>query len=481
MGETMTGFIEGEARIQATLFPELLDDYIHKDNSVRVIDVFVDNLDLAQLEFKTVSAKTGRPGYHPSIMLKLFLYGYLNRIQSSRRLERETGRNVELMWLLSRLTPDFKTIADFRKNNGKGIKNTCKSFIDLCRQLNMFTDAVVAIDGSKFKAVNSKENNYTPKKLQFHIDRVEKHIEGYLQRLDAADKEEKVEADGRSIQDKITWLKNRLAQLKDMDDTVRKHPDKQVSTTDPDSRLMKTQGMTRSVCYNVQTAVDTKNHLIVAHEVTNTPDRGQLYKVGQQAQVALNNKEITVIADKGYYSGQDIKDTQDAGMTALVPKGDTSGSEKKGIFNRSQFEYDEEQDRYICPAKQDLSYRFTTVEKGLSLKKYWAYDPTCRACSMKSQCSKSKQSRRITRWVHQERLEQMEELLSSQPESMLTRKQTVEHPYGTIKLWMGATHFLTRRFKNVSTEMSLHVLAYNLKRMMSIFGEAGLIAAMTEI
>jgi len=414
-------------------------------------------------------------------MLKLFIYGYLNRIQSSRRLERETGRNVELMWLLGRLSPDFKTIADFRKDNGKGIKNTCRTFIDLCRQLNMFTDAIVAIDGSKFKAVNSKEKNYTPKKLKFHIDRVERHIEDYLQQLDSADKDEETETDGRSIEDKIAWLKNRLSELKAMEEEVKNHPDKQVSTTDPDSRLMKTQGMTRSVCYNVQTAVDTKNHLIAAHEVTNTPDRGQLCWIGKQAQAALGNKELTVIADKGYFSGPDIKDTQDEGMTPLVPKGDTSGSEKKGIFNLAMFEYDAINDVYICPAQQELTYRFTGCERGLNIRKYFLDIMTCRACKLKSQCTKSSGQRRISRWEHQESIDQMNELMETQPDSMLIRKQTVEHPYGTIKSWMGATHFLTRRFKNVSTEMNLHVLAYNLKRMMSIFGEVGLIAAMAEV
>ena len=299
--------------------------------------------------------------------------------------------------------------------------------------------------------------------------------------METADKEESKSADDKPIEEKITELKKKLAELKALEVKVNEAPDKQLSTTDPDSRLLKTQGMTRVVCYNLQTAVDTRHHLIVAHKVINKTDRGQLCRVAKQVQIAQQTKGVTVIADKGYYSGQDIKDCQDAGMTALVPKGDTSGSGKKGIFNRSQFEYDAEHDRYICPAKQELPYRFTAIENGLTLKRYWAYDPTCRACSMKQQCSTSKQSRRITRWIHQERLEQMEELLSSQPESMLIRKQTVEHPYGTIKCWMGATHFLTRRIKNVSTEMSLHVLAYNLKRMMSIFGEAELIAAMTDI
>jgi transposase len=475
----MTGFIEGETRLQATLFPEILDEYITEDNPVRVIDVYVENLDLSGLGFKTESARTGRPAYHPSTMLKLFIYGYLNRIQSSRRLEREAGRNVELMWLLGRLAPDFKTIADFRKDNGKGIKNTCRAFIDICRQLNMFTDAVVAIDGSKFKAVNSKENNYTPKKLQFHIDRVERHIENYLQQMDDADKEAEKNADDTPIKEKIAWLKKRLSELKALEVEVNNHPDKQLSTTDPDSRLLKTQGMTRAVCYNVQSAVDTKHHLIVAHEVTNKQDRGQLCSMGEQAQTALDQDAITILADKGYYSGPDIKATQDAGMTPLVPKGDTSGSEKKGIFNRSLFRYDADNDVYICPANQVLPYRLTSLEHGMMQKRYWAHDPTCRACQLKPQCSNSKQSRRITRWEHQGQIDQMDNLMTSKPDSMLIRKQTVEHPFGTIKSWMGSTHFLTKRIQNVSTEMSLHVLAYNLRRMMSILGPDKLIAAMT--
>ena len=474
----MSGFIEGTCRTQATLFPDRLDDYLTEENEIRVIDAFIDSLILSDLGFKTIPADIGRPGYHPSTMLKLFLYGYLNRIQSTRRLEREAGRNVELMWLLGRLAPDFKTIADFRKDNGKGIKNTCRSFIGLCRQLNMFTDAIVAIDGSKFKAVNSKENNYTPKKLQFHIARVEKHIDDYLKQLDAADQKDAQVADDRSVQDKISELKQRLSELKTLQEEVNNHPDKQVSTIDPDSRLMKTQGMTRAVCYNVQSAVDTKHHLVVAHEVTNKQDRGQLCQVGKQVQAALGEKEITVIADKGYFSGPDIKDTQDAGMTALVPKGDTSGSEKKGIFNRSLFQYDADKDVYICPANQVLPYRSTSDEKGLNLKRYWAYDPTCRACRLKPQCSNSKQPRRITRWEHQDQIDRMDDDMANMPDSMLIRKQTAEHPFGTIKCWAGTTPFLTRRLENVNTEMSLHVLAYNLRRMISILGPGQLIAAM---
>ena len=479
MGYPMSGFIEGICRTQATLFPERLDDYLTEENEIRVIDYFVDSLDLLNLGFKTVPADTGRPAYHPSTMLKLFIYGYLNRIQSSRRLEREAGRNVELMWLLGRLAPDFKTIADFRRDNGKGIKSICRALIDICRQMNMFTDVMVAIDGSKFKAVNSKENNYTPKKLQFHIARVEKHIDEYLKQLEDADREDEKVIDETPIKEKIAWLQKRHSELKALEVEVNDHPEKQLSTTDPDSRLMKTQGMSRSVCYNVQSAVDTEHHLIVAHEVTNKQDRGQLCEMGTQAQAALGEKTITVIADKGYYSGPDIKDTQDAGMTALVPKGDTSGSEKKGIFNRSLFKYDVDKDVYICPANEELPYRFTNVEKGLTVKRYWVAAPTCRACELKPQCSNSPQSRRITRWVHQDEIDHLDDLMASMPDSMLIRKQTVEHPFGTIKCWMGATHFLTKQLENVSTEMNLHVLVYNLKRMMSIHGQDKLIAAIT--
>ena len=478
MGYPMSGFVEGACRSQATLFPDRLDDYLTEENEIRVVDAFIDSLDLSKLGFKTVAADTGRPAYHPSTMLKLFVYGYLNRIQSSRRLEREAGRNIELMWLLGRLAPDFKTIADFRKDNGKGIRNTCREFIGLGRQMKLFTDAVVAIDGSKFKAVNSKENNYTPKKLQFHIARVEKHIDEYLQKLDDSDQEEEKVIDETPIKDKIDWLKKRHVELKALEEEVNSHPEMQLSTVDPDSRLMKTKGMTRSVCYNVQAAVDTRHHLIVAHEVTNKPDRGQLCPVAKAVQIALGKKAVTVIADKGYYSGPDIKATQDAGMTALVPKGDTSASEKKGIFNRSRFKYDADRDVYICPANQVLPYRFTSLEHGMMQKRYWAEAPTCRACELKPQCSNSKQSRRITRWEHQGQLDQMDELMTSMPDSMLIRKQTVEHPFGTIKSWMGSTHFLTKRLQNVSTEMNLHVLAYNLRRMMSILGPVNLIAAM---
>jgi transposase len=358
----MSHQITGQGRNQVTLFPEVLDDFVNAENPVSVIDAFVDELNLASLGFNKVTPKnTGRPGYHPATMLKLYIYGYLNRVQSSRRLERETQRNVETMWLLERLTPDFKTIADFRKDNGKGIKNACRQFVELCRQMNMFTDAVMAIDGSKFKAVNAKKNNFTPQKAKDPIARVESSISEYLAKLDSADTNDKGDKETALMKDKLAWLKNRLSELQEIEKAVNAHPDKQLSSTDPDARLMKTDNMNRQVCYNVQTAVDTKHHLIVSHDITMSTDRGQLTPVTMQTQDALNRKDITVIADKGYFSRNDIKTTQDLGATALVPQTDISGSKKKGIFNKSLFKYDKDKDIFICPAYKVLPYRRNTA------------------------------------------------------------------------------------------------------------------------
>jgi transposase len=476
----MSYHIKGQSRTQTTLFPEAIDDFVTQDNPIRVIDLFVDQLDLLDLGFEAVNAKlTGRPGYHPATMLKLYIYGYLNRIQSSRRLEKESHRNVELMWLLERLRPDFKTIANFRKDNGKGIKNVCRKFVELCRQLNMFDDSAFAIDGSKFKAVNNKSKNYTPSKVQFHIDRVEKSIEKYLSQMDTKDRDEK-DTDTTVSASKLAWLKARLVELKTLEKEVNEHPDKQVSQTDPDARLMHTHHMERRVCYNVQSAVDTKHHLIVEHDVTMTVDRGQLTFVAEKVQKTLGKKNITIIADKGYFSRNDIKDTQDLGMTANVPQSDTSGAAKKGLFNKSLFKYDAHQDIYICPAGEELPHRRNVTEDGLEQKVYVNHI-ACRDCTVRAKCTTSlKEPRKMKRWAHEEVIDAMQQRLNDNPEIPVLRKQTVEHPFGTIKMWMGAQHFLMKRKKNVSIEMSLHVLAYNLKRMMTIMGTTGLMEAIRQ-
>jgi len=476
----MKRFIEGEDRSQSTLFPEHLDDYIAEDNPVRVIDVFVDELDLSALGFEgTQPEVTGRPAYHPASLLKIYIYGYLNRVQSSRRLERETQRNVELIWLTGRLTPDFKTIADFREDNGKAIRSVCREFIVLCRELNLFSEAIVAIDGSKFKAVNNRDKNFTDRKLKARMQQLEESIARYMTELDRADREPALVTEARveHLKEKVATVKQQMRQLKQIGKQMSRAPDGQISLTDPDARSMATSGRgTGMVGYNVQTAVDAKHHMIVAHEVTNVGhDREQLSPMAQQTCDAIDEKELTVLADRGYFTGQQILECERAGIKTLVPKPQTSNNKALGLFDKADFRYIRAKDEYRCPAGQRAIWRFTNLEHGLITHKYWS--SACPRCPMKAQCTTSPY-RRITRWEHEDVLDTMQKRLNRTPQASRIRRQTVEHPFGTIKAWMGATHFLTKTLPRVSTEMSLHVLAYNLKRAMQILGIAPLMAAM---
>ncbi len=333
----MKRFIEGEDRNQSTLFPECLEDYIAEDNPVRVVDVFVDELDLGPLGFERIEPKvTGRPAYHPSMLLKLYIYAYLNRVQSSRRIEREAQRNVELMWLTERLSPDHKTISDFRKDNSKAIRGVCREFVVLCRRLNLFTQALVVIDGSKFKAVNNRDRNFTRAKMKRRLAQVEASLDRYFEQLDQADREESSIADVKTVnlKDKIATLKQEMARLTALEVQMQAAPDKQISLTDPDARSMKSRG-NGIVGYNVQTAVDAEHHLIVAHEVTNKgSDRSQLSPMAKQAREAMDTEELTVIADAGYFKREELLSCHEAGITANVPKPETSDKRAKGLFRR---------------------------------------------------------------------------------------------------------------------------------------------------
>jgi len=474
----MSGFIEGENRFQSTMFPEYLDDYVGEDNASRVIDVFIDRLDLSGLGFKTEPADTGRPAYHASSMLKIYVYGYLNRVQSSRRLEREAQRNVELMWLVGRLAPDFKTIADFRKNNGEAIRLVCREFVVLCRKLNLFADAFVAIDGSKFKAVNSRDRNFTKAKLKRRLLQIDESVERYLGQIASADRQESTVADDKTsrLKDKIAALEQEMDRLKKIEVRLLDEPDQQISMTDPDARSMATSGRgSGMVGYNVQTAVDAKHHLIVAHEVTNQGhDRHQLHNMAQQAKAAIGTKKLDVVADRGYFKGEEILACDESGITTYLPRPQTSSSRKRGLFSKRDFIYRAEDNEYECPAGERLIWRFSTEEKGQTIHKYWSSN--CQRCAIRGQCTSGKY-RRIGRWEHEAVVEAVEARLDKEPERMRARRETVEHPFGTLKCWMGYTHFQTRTLKMVSTEMSLHVLAYNLKRVVSIMGILPLIEA----
>ena len=474
----MKRFIEGADRTQAMLLPECVEDYVGPDNPVRVVEAFVEQLDLRAMGFEGSDPQaTGRPAYHPSVLLKIYIYGYLNRIQSSRRLEQETQRNIELMWLTARLMPDFKTIADFRKDNGRAIRQVCRQFIVLCRQLNLFSQALVAIDGAKFKAVNNRDKNFTSAKMKRRMAAIDESIERYLSSMDTADRAEPEVAalkKGR-LQDKIEALKQQMERLKAIETQMNASPDKQVSLTDPDARSMKNRegGI---VGYNVQTAVDAEHHLIVAHEVvTDGVDRDQLAPMAEQARQAIGTEALTVVADRGYFKSEQILECTKSGITPIVPKSLTSNNRAEGRFDKQDFIYVAEDDEYRCPAGERAIRRFTTLEAGLTIHKYWT--SACPRCPIKAQCTTG-DYRRITRWEHEAVLEAMQDRLDRQPEIMRVRRQTAEHPFGTLKLWMGTSHFLTRTLKRVRTEMSLHVLAYNLKRVMRILGIGAMLTAL---
>jgi transposase len=477
----MGRFVEGEDRSQSTLLPERLDDYVTEDNPVRVVDVFVDNLDLTALGFeRAIAQATGRPGYHPATLLKIYIYGYLNRVQSSRRLEREAQRNIELMWLTGRLSPDFKTIADFRRDNGAAIRRVCREFVVLCRRLDLFSQALVAIDGSKFKAVNNRDRNYTRAKMQRRIEQIEESVARYLSELDSADRQGAApvaEARTTRLREKVEKLQSEMQRMQALAKEVEAAPDQQISLTDPDARSMATSGKgTGTVGYNVQTAVDAQHHLIVDHQVTNIGnDRSQLATMAKRARTAMQAEHIEVVADRGYFSGEEIVACEEVGITAYVPRPQTSNNQAKGLFGKRDFVYLSETDSYRCPAGQSLIWRFTTVEKGLTLHCYWS--SACKACPLKTQCTSSPQ-RRVKRWEHEAVIDAMQQRLDQDPDKMRIRRQTVEHPFGTLKAWMGSTHFLMRTLNHVSTEMSLHVLAYNLKRVMKILGVAPLMQTM---
>jgi transposase len=476
----MAGFIEGVDRGQMSLLPGSLDDWVAPDNPVRAIDAFVAALDLTKLGFETaVATDLGRPGYHPAIHLKLYIYGYLNRVQSSRRLEAEAQRNLEVMWLLGRLAPDFKTIADFRRDNGAAIKKVCAEFVELCRRMGLLAKASVAIDGSKFKAVNNRDKNYTINKIERRKTQLEQSVARYMDQLEHADRQEPsdiVALKKTRLNEKLEKLKEETAKLAAIAKQVEASPDKQISLTDPDSRSMATSGRGSGVVgYNVQTAVDTENHLIVAHDVTNSgSDRAQLKKMGQQAKAVLGVEKIEAVADRGYFNGEELKACNEAGITVTLPKPMTSGAKADGRFGKQDFVYQPETDTYRCPAGEMLKYYYTKEEKGQKFRMYWTN--ACKTCPLKAKCTPGKE-RRVSRWEHEAVVDDVQQRLDKNPNAMRTRRKVVEHPFGTIKMRMGATHFLCKTLPKVASEMALCVLAYNLTRVLNMVGVAKLMTA----
>lgn len=475
----MGRFIEGCDRREQLFLPPCVDDYVAADSPVRIVDVFVDELDLVTLGFADAAA-TGRPGYHPATLLKLYIYGYLNQVQSSRRLEREAGRNVECMWLTGKLAPDFKTIADFRREHGVAIQAACRRFVLLCRQFGLVAGGTVAVDGSRLRGVNARDRNFTAVTIRRRMEQVDASIARYLGMLDTADRQDGEAAEPRTarLTTRLDELRRQMRELEAMEQAVAASPDRQISLTDPDARAMASAGGgTGLVGYNLQAAVDADTHIVVAHEVINLGhDRTSLANMGRQAREATGVDTLTVLADRGYFSGPQVLACQEAGIVAICPKPLTSGAKAEGRWGKQDFVYQPTSDTYRCPAGETLTRRFSSLEHGLTLHGYAT--PACRSrCAVKTNCTAGPE-RRIKRWEHEEVIDTMQARLDQMPNAMRVRRRTVEHVFGTLKDWMGRSHFKMRRLKNVATEASLHILAYNIKRAIALVGVPGLIAAM---
>lgn len=474
------GFVQGVHRNQGVMFPESLDEYIVDDNPVRFIDAFVDNLDLQALGFeRAVPEERGRPPYHPGDLLKLYVYGYLNRIRSSRRLEREAQRNVEVMWLLGKLAPDHKTIADFRRDNGKAIRAVFREFTAMCRRLELYGGQLVAIDGSKFKACNSRDRNFTKAKLERLNQRADNEMQRYLEELDKADKQEQdnEKPTAEELQEKIEWLTGRKKEYAELQERMEQSGESQVSLTDPDARSM-VLGSNRGteVAYNVQISVDAKHKLIVDQEVTNAGnDKNQLSLMAIRAKEALEVGTLEVVADRGYYSSKEIRNCIEGGIRPYIQKPNTSKN-NRGLFAREEFRYDDESDCYWCPAGKALLFKYQTTYRGQVVRDYIGQD--CSQCVLKSKCTRCEAGRQIRRRVEEELLEDMDRRVQAESDKVKQRKSIVEHPFGTIKRSMDQGYFLTRGLVGVRTEASLTMLAYNIQRVVKLKGVQELIAAL---
>ena len=458
----------GLDRSQTLLFPERLEEYITAENPVRFLDAFVGSLDLQALGFaKARCADTGRPPYDPAMLLKLYLYGYLHRVRSSRMLEAECQRNVEVIWLTGKQVPDFKTLADFRKDNLSPLKAVARQFTVLCRKLELFGGELLAIDGSKFAAVNARDQNFNADKLKELIARADARLAEYFQQLDAGDAAQpdaatlsktELAAKIAALQERQDWHKELLDQL----DAEQK----QISVTDPDTRKMPTaHGMI--VGYNAQMAVDAKHKLIAAADVTNEgTDYQQLANVALEAKTNLALTKTEVVADAGYYNASEVSRCVEQQITPYLPKADTSANTQLGLYGKSQFKYDPVKDEYVCPSGAVLTYRFSTYELGRELQYYRARG--CKTCALKSRCTRNKANRTITREANEHLMEAMAQRMKQHPEKFKLRKTLAEHPFGTIKRWFGYTHFLLKGLVKVRCEWSLTTLAYNLKRVLNL-------------
>jgi len=470
--------ITGHDRCQTLLLPESLDDYVGAENPVRFIEAFVGSLDLAAAGFARVHSKeTGRPGYAPADLLKLYIYGYLNRVRSSRRLEAETHRNIEVIWLLRHLKPDFKTIADFRSDNRNAFRPIFRQFVLLCRQLNLYGRELLAVDGTRIKAVNNKDRNFTRTSLTQFINLADAKLEDYLQRLDQSDVTDNGTVGSRvkNLAEKIAAIGKRRTRCKAMLEELDRTGEDQISLTDPDSRAMAAHTRV-AVGYNAQIAVDVKHKLIVEQQVTNqVVDMGLLTQTAEPAKEILGVETIAVVADRGYFKIEDIEACEKAGIEPYVPRPQRGPSVKAGLFRKDEFQYDPASDSYVCPAGQRLHPYSSSLLRGLKKINY-VNKLACDDCAIRARCTEGK-FRTVSRLENEAVLDRMQARLAKRPDVLDRRRETVEHPFGSIKQWMNQGAFLMRGLKKVRAEFSLTALAYNLRRVLNIVGFAELMAA----
>ena len=471
--------IQGCDRNQTLLLPNSVDDYIGPDNPIRFVDAFVGQLDMQGAGFFRVEPnETGRPGYHPADLLKLYIYGYLNRVRSSRRLEAETRRNLEVMWLLRGLTPDFKTIADFRKDNRDAFKPVFRQFVLLCRKLELFGGELLAVDGTRLKAVNSTERNFTHAKLTKQIESIDEKLTDYLQRLDRCDAQEAEASTARvgRLTEKIATLRTQQKRCHATLQELERTGESQISLTDPDSRAMALNPKV-GVGYNAQVAVDSKHKLIVEQEVTNAgTDLGLLAPTATAAKEALEADKIKAVADSGYYKGEDIAACEAAGIEAYVPRPQRGFAVREGLFRKEEFHYDAQNDVYVCPGNQQLHPRYRS-SGGEHDRIYYCNRDACRHCELKSRCT-TNPYRQVARWIDEAVLDRMETRLKANPHILRQRRELVEHPFGSIKQWMNQGAFLMRGLEKVRAEFSLTALAYNMTRVLRIVGIERLLKAL---
>jgi transposase len=480
----MSEHIEGITRDQTLLFPETLEKYVDENNPVRFIDAFVDSLNLETMGFTHAAVlEMGRPSYNPKDLLKLYIYGYLNQVRTSRKLERECHRNIEVIWLTKKLAPDHKTIADFRKDNAQAIKAVFKEFVKLCIGLGLYGKELIAVDGSKFKAVNAKEKHFNQKTLAKRIELIEKSATRYLEDLDAADREEAQNQTKHVWEEKIKALLSKKEKCEELLERMKNSGQNEVALTDPECRLMKTRGGIES-CYNVETAVDAKNHLIVDYEVTNAPsDNHELYSIAKSAKETLGVERIEAVADNGFFDSMEIKKCVDAGVVPYVAlKRNSNGGHGQvptPEFSTDKFTYDRNADLYVCPAGQKLEFYYSTVMAGKKMRVYKSKSDACFSCPFyMTKCTKFKVGRWIRRWEHEEVLEDMKRRLLLHPKVMDLRKELVEHTFGTVKRAFGAGYLLLKGLSKVGGEVGFIMLAYNIRRVLNLLGPKALMMAL---